>query len=206
VTATTSKEPQNWTKRLSPAGPELVFAIRGGKGYYLTWAIGVGCLAAFGYGALYVLQGWLSDPLGNLLGGGFFFLIMAAGVAFGLYVVFRLLGSTTYLLAPDAMRVTSGFLRPRVKFEVERSHIRGVEQNYTPPKEAAVDGTWKVLLSYADLKGKTREFSFEGWTAEEARWLAPIVSEWANVRFKSEMSAEFEEASDEEKEQVRKGP
>ena len=206
TTISATREPRYWTRRISPAGPELVFAVRGGKGYYLVWALGLGCLAVFGYGAWYILEGWLIDPSGIMVGGVFFLVIMLGGMAFGLYTVSRLLGSTIYLLAPDRMRVTSGFPRSRVTFEVERARIRGILQNYTPPKDAGLDGTWRILLSYADPKGKTRDFSFEGWTAEEAHWLAPIVSEWANVPLKSDMSAEFDEAPEEEKEKVRKGP
>ncbi len=189
--------PRNWTRALSGEGGEiLTHAVRAGGGHAFLIALGALCLLG-GAWAMY----WLLSE-GELTVAGVIFMILVPGgvMAFGVYALnIALWLRHDYLLGRYALaaRVYSVFGDKRR--EIARGDIVGIRQYYTPPKSsspAGAKGDWTTFIAYREGgHGSENEWPLDGdGTEDEARWLGPILVQWANVPLKRGHGAGVEEA------------
>jgi hypothetical protein len=195
MTASDQSLPSCWTvDTADTGGMRLTFAVRGGLKQYLLSALGAALLA----GGLYAIY-WLLTG-GELTVAGFIFLVIPAGVAlFGVYVLdIALLARTTYVLDSGNFAWRRHSIFGDKSLDIPRQQVKGISQQYLPPgysQPQGHPGSWSTFVSYEEIgTRKARDFAMTGLsTPEEARWLGPLLADWAVVTIQRGFSAAYVE-------------
>jgi hypothetical protein len=190
MTDMTPTPPQFWAESADAAGTVLTYAVRGGKSFYLLIALGA---AAVLFCASVLLR-WLTA--GDLTGAGFVFLLLpVAGIVFGAHCLdVALRAKTEYVLGSAELDYRRHALFGARPMRISRASIVEIFQQWTPPGQSAPSGspgTWATLIRYhAEASKKPKEFAFDGLgTPEEARWLGPLLTRWADAPLRKDVAA-----------------
>ncbi len=190
--------PTYWTEASDSTGQTvLTFAVRGGKAQLVLGALGMFCLAAGAWGATWLLSG------GGITAAGLVLVVLVPGglALFGAYCLDTVFfARREYVLGSQTLATQRTSLRGRSSpTEITRSAVTAVVQRYTPPgasESRLSQGTWTTFLSWSRIDGRNDEYAFEGMgSADEARWLAALVAQWAAVPIQRSFSEAFEEAA-----------
>lgn len=185
--------PAYWSIAEGPDGAVvLTFGLR-------KWALGLGLggglVALFGWGAWGFLKNWFIDHAEILPGGVILFLVFVAGLWAGLYVIDRLIFATVqYELTPENLVIRKNTLFRRKQEVIPRKNVREILINYLPPgpnTSTGNPGTYATLIVHErpNTRGTTN-FAMEGWTEEEANWLAPQLARWSGIKYREIQSGE----------------
>ena len=177
-------------------GTQLTYAMRGAR-QWVAAAIG----GAFLCGGLYAIYWLLALGGGELTIAGYIFLLVPGGAAaFGVYALdIGLTARTTYVLGARTLTHARESVFQRKRDEIARGTVTHISQQYSPPGEDAPSGdpgNWTTFVNYK-LPGekKERDLPIDGLSSEaEARWLGPLLAEWAGVKLKRGHGPAFEEA------------
>lgn len=194
-----SAVPVNWSMQTTQDGTELTFAIRGGPYYIFTILVGAACVLFFGYWLFIFTKGWVIDGEEILIGGVFFYLVMLGGFVFGVYTLDRMfIAASHYLLGANHFAATYSSLLKRSRTEIERRQITEVLRLYTPPKDAGLDGSYRIIIVYRKPNMERGEFALEDYSKAAAEWAGPLIAQWADVKIKRDFSGGYEEADADE--------
>lgn len=188
--------PRFWTHSPDGAGRvQLAYAVRGGAVHAVLVAVGAllvagGCAAAF-----WLVRGW------GLTAAGWVFLVLAPGgaVLAGVYVLDRMLWMRIeYALGDGVLGAHRVSFFGNARTDIPRSAILGIAQRYSPPHKDAPSGdpgTWTTFVEWRTPEGERRDLAIDGLhSAEERRWLGPLLADWAQVPLTRGHAAGFEEA------------
>ena len=193
--------PPYWSFSVDSRGETtLTYAIRGGKAHVMLATLGATAVVG-GIGFIVWMVGG-----GGLTIAGVVFTIVVGGVllAFGAHcldIVF--LARSEYLLRRSDFVAGRSSIWGKKRTEIKRSNITAVAQRYSPPESSSstgAPGTWTTFLVSRKKVGKgSDEFPIDGQgSVEEARWLGPLLAEWAGVPSTRGFGSEFEEADEKE--------
>ncbi len=192
---------QYWTQAISGEGGDLLtYAVRSGGGHTFLLALGAACLIG-GAWAMF----WLLSEGELTIAGAIFLVLVPGGVMlFGVYSLnIALWLRHEYLLSRHALMARTYSLFGDKRMEIPRQAITAIRQSYTPPKSSSAAGTkgdWVVFVAYRKAEGdQLDEFPLDGkHSDEEARWLGPLLSQWAGVPLHRGFGTGFDEADPEE--------
>jgi hypothetical protein len=172
--------PENWKAAETPLGLQLHFECPWGKVRIAGLVLG---LAIAGWCGKVCVTLLLAGLRGELMIGGFVLLpVIAGGFLFGVYIITGMFRSTTYLLGPGTLEITSHWPLRKEKTEtIDRGFISQVNRLYTNPKGSWDPGTWRTVLSLDGGEPRRKEIALEGSTKEESKWLTGIFTGWAKV-------------------------
>jgi hypothetical protein len=147
-----------------------------------------------------VIFRWLVE--GDLTIPGYVLLLVVpgGGLLFGLRCLdVALRARTDYTLGLRGLAVRQQSLFGGKAVEILRQAIASVFQRYTPPDSSAPTsspGTWTTFVSYREGKSaKTKDLALDGLgTPDEARWLGPLLANWAGVTLGRGFDASNDEA------------
>ena len=197
TTAPVGATPTYWSQTNDGNGQTvLTYAVRGGKAQLVLGTLGMVCLAAGAWGATWLLSG------GGITAAGLVLVVLAPGglALFGAYCLDTVFfARRAYVLGSQTLTAQRTSLRGRsTPTEITRSAATAVVQRYTPPGESASrqsQGTWTTFLAWTRKDGRKDEYAFEGMgSAEEARWLAALLTQWAAVPIQRSFSETLQEA------------
>ncbi len=190
-----SAPPVFWTESISNEGGTLLtYAVRGGAKQAALTALGAG----FTLGGAWFLYWLLGDGL--TIAGALLLLVPAGGVLFGLYCLdITLLAHTAHLLSRHGLSVRRYSLFGSTNTDIPRQAIVEISQRYSPPGPSAATGSpgdWVTFVVYRPTgDDKATEHAMGGLHTEaEARWLGPLLAEWAHVPLRRGFGAGYEEA------------
>lgn len=179
--------PREWSKRSLPLGVEFTFHAAKAPGARGGLALGVTIVALCAYWAWLFIKNWFIDGVEILAGGMVLFLVILGGAAFGLYCIRRVFSRTSYLLASDALTVSRRGLIKSNSEKYLKSELAGIHLLFTPPQEAALDGSWRVVLDIKSLSGgENRTLVLEGYGESEAKILSAEFSRWTGLAVRGE--------------------
>jgi hypothetical protein len=188
--------PQYWTQAISGEGGTLLtYAVRGGAGQSAVTALGI----AFLLGGAYALY-WLLAGEGLTVAGALLLLVPAGALLFGVYCLdVTLLARTEHLLGSHGLSVRRISLFGATRTDIPRRAVVAIRQHYSPPGPSAATGApgdWVTFVACRpDAQDKTGAHAMGGLhTAAEARWLGPLLADWAGVPLERGFAAGFEEA------------
>jgi hypothetical protein len=192
--------PQYWSRATSSKGDVLTYAIREGTGFMVLLAIAA-VLIGGGVWAMY----WLAAGGGLTIAGIIFMLLVPGSIILaGVYSLDAALWRRhEYLLGPSGLEARRVSLFGAKSLAIHRSSIVAINQAYSPPSASSgnkTPGDWVTFVTYRDgMSGKETDYALDGMTsAEEARWLAPLLCDWAKVPLKRGYGAAFDEADPKE--------
>lgn len=193
--------PRHWTRSISGEGGDLLtYAVRGGGGHTFLLALGATCLLGGAWAAY-----WLLSEGELTVAGAIFVLLLPGGaMLFGVHSLnIALWLRHEYLLGRYAFTARAYSLFGDKRTEIARDTITGISQYYTPPKASSptgAKGEWTTFVAYRLAgDGKPGDFALDGAdTEEEARWLGPLLAEWAAVPLKRAHGAAYLEADPDE--------
>ena len=193
--------PPYWTSSVDSLGErKMTYAVRGGKAQVMLAILGAITLSC-GIGFIV----WLIRG-GGLTLGGIVFMIVIGGplLAFGAHcldTVFR--AKSEYVLGDSNFVACRSSMWGKKRTEIQRSTVTGVAQHFCPPGNSSpsdAQGTWTTFLVRRKKVGKgIDEFPLDGQgSAEEARWLGRLLSEWTKAPLTRGFGGGFEEADEKE--------
>jgi hypothetical protein len=192
----THPTPPGWTQDSDDTGsPRLTYAVRGGAKQAVLVALAAALLLTGLYGMYFLLEG------GGLTIAGFVLLLVPAGIAlFGIYVLdIALVVQDRYVLGSVMLAWSRASLFGRKSLEIPLAAVDAIHQQYSPPGDSAAagdPGDWTTFVTHRALDGgKVRDFAIAGMTTpSEARWLGPLLAQWAGLPLKRGFGPAFEEA------------
>lgn len=193
--------PPYWSSAANSRGETtLTYAVRGGNARVVLAMLGTAAVAG-GLGFIFWMVGG-----GELTIAGMVLTIAVGGtlLVFGAHCLDTVfLAKSEYLLGKFAFIACRSSMWGRKRTEIPRSAVTGVAQHYFPPDSSSATGnpgTWTTFLVSRKKTGKgSDELAFDGMRSpEEARWLGPLVAEWAGVAVRREFGSGFEEADEKE--------
>lgn len=195
------KVPSYWTPSVDGRGETtLTYAVRGGKARIMLAILGAAAISG-GIGFIvYIIGG------GGVTIAGIVLAIVIGGplLAFGAHCLDTVfLARSEYLLSHSNFIACRSSMWGKKRTEIHRSTITEVAQHYFPPGSSSpsgASGTWTTFLVYGKKIGRgIDEFPLDGQgSVEEARWLGPLLAEWAKVPLTSGFGSGFEEADEKE--------
>jgi hypothetical protein len=193
--------PAYWTSSKDSRGETtLTYAVRGGMAQVMLAILGATAVSCGIYFTVYIIGG------GGVTIAGIVVTIVIGGplLAFGAHcldIVF--LARTEYLLRRADFIACHSSMWGKKRTEIQRSAITGVAQHYSPPGKSSptgAPGTWTTFIVSRKKVGKgIDEFPLDGQgSVEEARWLGPLLAEWAEAPITRGFGGGFEEADEKE--------
>ncbi len=119
----------------------------------------------------------------------------------GVYILDRILYTRTYYhFGGDALRILRRSLFRPFAQEIAKQSVTGVSIKYTPPPANTATERWTTFIHYKDRgNNRIQYLAMDGMeSAEEARWLGPLLAQWGSVPLKKGFSDGFEEADPDE--------
>lgn len=190
--------PSPWSQEITGCGKiRLSCGVPSGPGRNLI--IGVGVV----FCVLGLLgMGWLLtvDPPQSI--EGYLYFLMPAGIVLcGLFCFdVAFFAKSRYQIGETGISIQRTSLFRRQRFAVPRASVVGIWQKYTPPDPMApssTPGDWVTYLVCDRSDGQeVGQFPLDGvHTADEAVWLAGLLSRWAGVPVKRTFAPNVDEAS-----------
>lgn len=189
--------PEFWSKAPGlGGGTVLTYAVRRGPKVLALIALGAAAVLYCGS----VIFRWVTE--GDLTVAGWLFLLIVpgGGLVFGLRCLdVALRARTDYTLGLHGLAARQQSLFGSKAVEIPRQAVASVFQQYTPPDSSAPSsspGTWATIVSYREGKSATsKNMALDGLgTPEEARWLGPLLADWASVTLGRGFDASNDEA------------
>jgi hypothetical protein len=170
--------------------------LRDGGAHVFLLGLGALCLLGGAWTIFWLLSGGELTVAGAL----FLFLIPGGAMLFGVHALnIALWLRHEYLLGGLLFAARTYSLFGNKQQEIARAEIVGIRQDYTPPDNSSptgAKGEWTTFVVYREAAGKReRALPLEGAHSEaEARWLGPLLANWAKVQLRRGHGAGFEEA------------
>lgn len=180
-----------WTVTQTPLGLELQY--RNWRNRGSSWALiavvswSLFCL----WGVWGFLKNWFIDKAEILPAGVVLCLILVGGCWLGIVLAGNLYERRVYLLSGERFKLRKHRInRPVKETVIDKLRIKEVYRLYTPPKETSTSGTWRTVIGYSDMHGKSKELALDGHSEEEADFVGPLFAEWARVKIVTENTVE----------------
>ena len=192
--------PCYWSQSMGGEGGTLLtYAVRGGRRQSAVKALGV-LLVLAGAWAIY----WLLSGGDDLTLAGAVLLIVPAGVTLlGVHCLdITLRAHTEILIGRHSLSIRRHALFGASVTDIPRRDIVEIAQQYSPPATNAgliSPGEWVTIVAFQQTTGgQATEQAIDGLhTSEEARWLGPLLANWAEVPLRRGFGAGLEEAEGE---------
>jgi len=133
---------------------------------------------------------------------GYFYFLMPLGVVLCGIFCFdaAFFAKSRYLIGETGLSIQKISLFRRQRYVVPRASVLGILQKYTPPDSMApssTPGDWVTYLVCDGIEGQeVGQVPLDGvHTANEAVWLAALLSRWAGVSVKRTFDPNVDESS-----------